>query len=139
MAELAASVGASIAERHIQTRDKFEAATLIGSGKVRELAASIASTGSTVVIFDQDLSPTQQRNLEKELQVKIIDRTQLILDIFASRARTREGRLQVELAQLCRWLDIPTRGSRRYSIASPAPESSPTPRCSPRSIRPSGF
>jgi GTP-binding protein HflX len=100
LAELAASVGASIAERHIQTRDKFEAATLIGSGKVRELAASIASTSSTVVIFDQDLSPTQQRNLEKELQVKIIDRTQLILDIFASRARTREGRLQVELAQL---------------------------------------
>jgi len=64
------------------------------------VAAAIASTGSTVVIFDQDLSPTQQRNLEKELQVKIIDRTQLILDIFASRARTREGRLQVELAQL---------------------------------------
>ena len=100
LAELAASVGASITERHIQTRDKIEAATLIGSGKVRELAASIAATGSTVVIFDQDLTPTQQRNLEKELQVKIIDRTQLILDIFASRARTREGRLQVELAQL---------------------------------------
>jgi GTP-binding protein HflX len=67
---------------------------------VRDLAAAIASTGADVVIFDRDLTPTQQRNLEKELQVKIIDRTQLILDIFASRARTREGRLQVELAQL---------------------------------------
>jgi len=78
----------------------MEAATLIGSGKVRELAASIASSGASAVIFDRDLTPTQQRNLEKELDVKILDRTQLILDIFASRARTREGRLQVELAQL---------------------------------------
>src|SRR6202011_5132429 len=68
--------------------------------KVRELAASIASNGADVVIFDHDLTPTQQRNLEKELATKVIDRTQLILDIFASRARTREGRLQVELAQL---------------------------------------
>ena len=78
----------------------MDAATLMGSGKVRELAASIASAGADAVIFDRDLSPTQQRNLEKELGVKILDRTQLILDIFASRARTREGRLQVELAQL---------------------------------------
>jgi GTP-binding protein HflX len=67
---------------------------------VRELAASIHSNGADTVIFDHDLTPTQQRNLEKELEVKIIDRTQLILDIFARRARTREGRLQVELAQL---------------------------------------
>jgi GTP-binding protein HflX len=100
LAELAASAGATVAERHVQSRDRIEAATLVGSGKVRELTAAIASSGSTVVIFDRDLTPTQQRNLEKEMQVKIIDRTQLILDIFASRARTREGRLQVELAQL---------------------------------------
>jgi len=97
---LATSAGASVVERVIQSRDKVEAATLIGSGKVRELAAAIAAGGAEAVIFDQDLTPTQQRNLEKQLEVKIIDRTQLILDIFASRARTREGRLQVELAQL---------------------------------------
>jgi GTP-binding protein HflX len=67
---------------------------------VEELAAAVKSGAVDVVIFDQDLSPTQQRNLEKALQTKVISRTQLILDIFASRARTREGRLQVELAQL---------------------------------------
>src|SRR5205823_9500198 len=100
LAELASSAGAVVVERVIQTRDRVEAATLIGSGKVRELAASIAANSADAVIFDHDLSPTQQRNLEKELEVKIIDRTQLILDIFASRARTREGRMQVELAQL---------------------------------------
>jgi GTP-binding protein HflX len=100
LAELALSAGAVVVERIIQTRDRVEAATLIGSGKVRELAAGIASNQADAVIFDQDLTPTQQRNLEKELDVKIIDRTQLILDIFAGRARTREGRLQVELAQL---------------------------------------
>jgi len=84
----------------MQTRNAPEAATLIGSGKVEELKASVQSGSIDVVIFDQDLSPTQQRNLEKTLATKVIDRTQLILDIFASRARTREGRLQVELAQL---------------------------------------
>ena len=100
LAELAASAGATVADRLIQTREKMDAATLVGSGKVRELAASIASRDADAVIFDRDLTPTQQRNLEKELDVKILDRTQLILDIFAGRARTREGRLQVELAQL---------------------------------------
>jgi GTP-binding protein HflX len=84
----------------VQSRPAPEAATLIGQGKVEELSASVKSHGADVVIFDQDLSPTQQRNLEKALDTKVIDRTQLILDIFASRARTREGRLQVELAQL---------------------------------------
>ena len=97
---MALSAGAVVVERIIQSRDRVEAATLIGSGKVRELSAAIASNQADAVIFDQDLTPTQQRNLEKELEVKIIDRTQLILDIFALRARTREGRLQVELAQL---------------------------------------
>ncbi|MEO8592174.1 MAG: GTPase HflX [Candidatus Solibacter sp.] len=100
LAELAVSAGASIVERVMQTRSAPEAATLIGSGKVEELRASVQSGSIDVVIFDQDLSPTQQRNLEKTLATKVIDRTQLILDIFASRARTREGRLQVELAQL---------------------------------------
>jgi GTP-binding protein HflX len=83
-----------------QTRPAPDAATLIGHGKVEEIAAAVRSGGADVVIFDHDLSPTQQRNLEKAVDAKVIDRTQLILDIFASRARTREGRLQVELAQL---------------------------------------
>jgi GTPase len=87
-------------DRVIQARAAPEAATLIGQGKVEELSAAVKSTGADVVIFDHDLTPTQQRNLEKAIDAKIIDRTQLILDIFASRARTREGRLQVELAQL---------------------------------------
>jgi GTP-binding protein HflX len=89
-----------VVARIFQTRDAPEAATLIGQGKVREIVDLIHVHDAGVVLFDHDLSPTQQRNLEKELGVKVIDRTQLILDIFASRARTREGRLQVELAQL---------------------------------------
>src|SRR5205814_5482217 len=100
LAELASSAGAAVVERVIQTRDRVEAATLIGSGKVRELAASIAANSADAVIFDQDLTPTQQRNLEKELEVKIIDRTQLILDIFARRARTREGRSEEHTSEL---------------------------------------
>ena len=100
LAELSASAGARIAERMVQSRPAPEAATLIGAGKVDEIAAAVKSHDADVVIFDQNLSPTQQRNLERALDVKVIDRTQLILDIFASRARTREGRLQVELAQL---------------------------------------
>jgi len=104
LCELAASAGARILESVIQSRPAPEAATLIGQGKVEELAAAVASQDADVVIFDQDLTPTQQRNLEKALATKVIDRTQLILDIFASRARTREGRLQVELAQLNYWL-----------------------------------
>jgi GTP-binding protein HflX len=100
LAELASSAGANVLDRLMQTRPAPEAATLIGQGKVEELAAAVKTDAADVVIFDHDLSPTQQRNLEKALDTKVIDRTQLILDIFASRARTREGRLQVELAQL---------------------------------------
>ncbi len=94
------SAGASIAGRVLQTREAPEAATLIGQGKVAELAQLAESAHAGLVIFDRDLTPTQQRNLEKQLPCRVIDRTQLILDIFAKRARTREGRLQVELAQL---------------------------------------
>src|SRR5262245_20622900 len=100
LAELAASAGAVIVERLIQSRPAPDAATLVGQGKVQEITVAVKSLSADVVIFDHDLSPTQQRNLEKALDSKVIDRTQLILDIFASRARTREGRLQVELAQL---------------------------------------
>jgi len=100
LAELAVSAGAEVAATLLQARQAPEAATLIGQGKVEELTAAVISDHADVVIFDHDLTPTQQRNLERAIGVKIIDRTQLILDIFAARARTREGRLQVELAQL---------------------------------------
>jgi len=100
LAELAGSAGAEIVGRAMQTRPSPEAATLIGHGKVDELRAQVLSDRADVLIFDHDLTPTQQRNLEKAVDCKVIDRTQLILDIFASRARTREGRMQVELAQL---------------------------------------
>ena len=100
LAALAASAGARVAETVLQSRPRADAATLIGSGKVEELKAKIHFHEASVAIFDRELTPTQQRNLERELDVKILDRTQLILDIFARRARTREGQLQVELAQL---------------------------------------
>ncbi len=100
LAELAVGAGAEVAGRFIQARSAAVAATLIGPGKVEELAAEVRLQNADVVIFDNELTPTQQRNLEKALSTKVIDRTQLILDIFASRAHTREGRLQVELAQL---------------------------------------
>jgi GTP-binding protein HflX len=97
---LAVSAGAQVLSKTIQSRETAEAATLIGTGKVTELAADAEALGADVVIFDRDLSPTQQRNLERSFDCKVVDRTQLILDIFAGRARTREGQLQVELAQL---------------------------------------
>ena len=100
LAELALSAGAAVVERVLQSRDAPEAATLIGPGKAAELAASVGAGAADVVIFDRELTPTQQRNLEKLTRTRVIDRTQLIIDIFAARARTREGRLQVELAQL---------------------------------------
>jgi GTP-binding protein HflX len=100
LSELCASAGAQIVDRVMQSRPGPEAATLIGQGKVEELRALVKSDAADVLIFDHDLTPTQQRNLEKAADCKVIDRTQLILDIFASRARTREGRMQVELAQL---------------------------------------
>ena len=100
LAVLAESAGAEVLEQILQTRERPEAATLIGSGKVEELAAAAQAAEADVVIFDRELTPTQQRNLERALSRKVIDRTQLILDIFARRARTREGQLQVELAQL---------------------------------------
>ncbi len=84
----------------IQSRQAPDPATLIGSGKVQEIHGMVEGFEIDTVIFDHDLTPTQQRNLEKALDVKVLDRTQLILDIFASRARTREGQLQVELAQM---------------------------------------
>lgn len=98
--ELAESAGACVLHSALTTREAIAPATLIGRGKVEELGGMAAGTGANLVIFDQELSPTQLRNLEGALACKVIDRTQLILDIFARHARTREGQLQVELAQL---------------------------------------
>jgi GTPase len=98
--ELAASAGAEIAGEFIQRRDRPDPATLIGTGKLEEIAGAVASTGADLVLVDHELSPSQQRNIEQEVNARVIDRTQLILDIFARHARSREGQLQVELAQL---------------------------------------
>jgi GTP-binding protein HflX len=97
---LAESAGCSVEETLIQPRTAPDAATLVGSGKVDELKQFVHFHEADVVLFDSELTPTQLRNLEKSLDTKVLDRTQLILDIFARRARTREGQLQVELAQL---------------------------------------
>ncbi len=98
--ELLISAGGKVAAELLQRRPKPDPATLIGSGKVEEIAGVAASTEADLVLFDHDLSPTQLRNLEAALPCRVLDRTQLILDIFARHARTREGQLQVELAQL---------------------------------------
>jgi GTP-binding protein HflX len=100
LAGLAAAAGAQVVLRVLQDRPKPDPATFLGSGKVETLAASCDEAGADVVIFDNELSPAQLRNLERILDRKVVDRTQLILDIFARRAKTREGKLQVELAQL---------------------------------------
>jgi GTP-binding protein HflX len=96
---LADTAGAEVVGSAVQRLESPNPATYIGKGKVREVVAERAPTDYTTVIFDDELSPSQQRNLENALDVKVLDRTALILDIFAQHARTREGRLQVELAQ----------------------------------------
>ena len=98
--ELARSAGAQIVGEFVQHRDQPDPATLIGQGKLQEIAGAAASSDADLVLVDHDLSPSQQRNIEAEVDARVIDRTQLILDIFARHARTREGQLQVELAQL---------------------------------------
>ena len=97
---LATSAGAQIAGQFLQHRDKPDPATLIGKGKLEEIAGAAASAAADLLLFDHDLTASQQRNIEKVVHTRVIDRTQLILDIFARHARTREGQLQVELAQL---------------------------------------
>ena len=100
LAQLARSAGASVVGTVIQDKQRLDPATLIGRGKVEEIARTVEEKAADVLFFDHELSPVQQRNLEEATGRKVLDRTQLILDIFARRARTREGRLQVELAQL---------------------------------------
>jgi GTPase len=97
---LAISAGAEVAGEFLQRREKPDPATLIGKGKLEEIAGAAASVSADLILFDHDLTASQQRNIEKVIETRVIDRTQLILDIFARHARTREGQLQVELAQL---------------------------------------
>jgi len=100
LAGLADAAGASVILRMLQERPKPDPATFIGAGKVASLSAACAEADIDLVIFDNELTPAQLGQLEKKLERKVVDRTQLILDIFARRARTREGKWQVELAQL---------------------------------------
>ncbi len=100
LARLAETAGAVVADVVVQHRPRADPATCLGAGKVEEVRARVRSAGAQLVIVDHELTPAQQRNLERALGVKVLDRTALVLDIFAQRARTHEGRLQVELAQL---------------------------------------
>jgi len=98
--DLASSAGARVVGKVLQRSYEPDPATLVGRGKAEEIRAAAHAVKADLVVFDHDLTPSQLRNLENMLGLKVIDRTQLILDIFASRARSREGQLQVELAQL---------------------------------------
>ncbi|MEN6311533.1 MAG: GTPase HflX [Acidobacteriota bacterium] len=100
LAGLAAAAGAEVSRKVFQTRPRVNPRYFVGEGKAAELARLRGEEGADLVIFDHNLTATQQRNLEDRIKTKVIDRTQLILDIFAQRARTNEGKLQVELAQL---------------------------------------
>jgi len=100
LALLADTAGAKVADVLVQRRGTIHPATFLGKGKVEELKELVERRNAELVIFDDDLSPAQVKNLEKALDRKVVDRSELILDIFARRARTRESRLQVELAQL---------------------------------------
>ena len=100
LAELARSAGATVAGSVLQMRDAVDPATVVGRGKLDEIRAQAEACEAPLIVFDGNLAPVQQRNLERELDCRVIDRTQLILDIFARHARSREGQLQVELAQL---------------------------------------
>lgn len=100
LAELARSAGAEVAATIFQMREELDPATVIGRGKLRELETEARLRQAPLVVFDLNLSPVEQRNIERATHCRVIDRTQLILDIFARHARSREGQLQVELAQL---------------------------------------
>ena len=97
---LATTAGAIVVGGLCQRRDKINPNSYIGKGKLQELQEQVEVADADVIIFDNDLSPGQVRNLEKATKLKVLDRSELILDIFATRARTAEARLQVELAQL---------------------------------------
>lgn len=113
---LADTAGAHVVGEYSQALERFVPATLVGSGKVEEVARGASVHGAKSVIFDMELTPSQQKNIEASMKgVKVLDRTRLILDIFAQRARTNEGRLQVELAQLSYMLPRLTGSWRNFS------------------------
>ncbi|WP_287152803.1 GTPase HflX [Candidatus Solincola tengchongensis] len=97
---LAETAGAVVVDSLVQSRRKPDAATLLGKGKLQELQRRVSESGADLVIFDQELTSSQQRNLENALDIKVVDRTALILDIFAQHAHSKEGKAQVEMAQL---------------------------------------
>ena len=97
---LVETAGGEVVGSILQRRERPDTATYIGKGKLEELKALQLETKATTIVFDDQLSPAQQRNIEKFMEVKVIDRTALILDIFAQRAHSYEGQLQVELAQM---------------------------------------
>lgn len=98
--ELAKTAGAQVVATMLQKRDRPDSATYIGSGRLKELETFCSENNVDIIIFDCELSPSQQRNIENETNTRVIDRTILILDIFAARAKSGEGKIQVELAQL---------------------------------------
>jgi GTP-binding protein HflX len=100
LAQLAAAAGAVVVGSTIQSRTRIDGSTYIGEGKIGELARKVHQEAVNLIIFDNDLSPAQARNIENHLNINVLDRTELILDIFARRARTRQARIQVEIAQL---------------------------------------
>ncbi len=100
LGRLVETAGADVVGRLTQTRPRPAPSTFLGKGKLEELSELVERTGATMAVFDNELSPAQGRNLESALDVKVLDRTELILDIFAAHARTKQARLQVELAQL---------------------------------------
>ena len=100
LALLAETAGAEVVGRAVQSRTRIDGSTFIGAGKLEAIAREARDRNVNLIVFDDDLSPAQARNIEKRLEVNVIDRTELILDIFARRARTRQARIQVEIAQL---------------------------------------
>ena len=100
LADLVKTAGAKVVGTLIQKREKIHPGTYVGTGKVNEIAELIEETGATGIVCDDELSPAQLKNLEELLDTKVMDRTLIILDIFAARASTNEGKIQVELAQL---------------------------------------
>ena len=115
LAQLATTAGTSCADRVIQRLARPHPGTLLGSGKIQKIAALVRYYDCDAVIFDLELTPGQHRNLERELETQVLDRTALILIIFGQRARTKEGRMQVELAQI--EYDLP-RLARQWSHLS---------------------
>ena len=98
--ELVKTAGAVTVDKMIQNRERIHPGTYLGKGKIQEVKERAWELGATGVVCDDELSPAQLRNLEQALDMKVMDRTMVILDIFAARANTREGKIQVELAQL---------------------------------------